>query len=77
MDYLIDDQDLFEALGIKEEWEEQELSDEYAEQDARTLKEYGFWFRNSYRAVFPICPSHFRKCLPMAWSKYSYHKDWS
>lgn len=42
MDFLIDDQDLFEALGIKEEWEEQELSDEYAEQDARTLKEYGF-----------------------------------
>ena len=27
---------------IKEEWEEEEISDTYAEQDARTLKEYGF-----------------------------------
>ena len=42
MDYLIEDQDLFEALGIVEEWEDEALSDEYAEQDARTLKEYGF-----------------------------------
>ena len=40
--YLTDDIDLFEALGITEEWEEQELADRYAEQDARTLKEYGF-----------------------------------
>lgn len=41
MEFQFDDQDLFEALGIKEEWEE-ELSDQYAEEDARTLKEYGF-----------------------------------
>ena len=40
--YLTDDVDLFEALGIAEEWEEQEVADQYAEQDARTLKEYGF-----------------------------------
>ena len=36
------DLDLFEALGIAEEWEDQQVADEYAEQDARTLKEYGF-----------------------------------
>ena len=42
MDFQIDDQDLFQALGISEEWEDEELSDSYAEQDARTLKEYGF-----------------------------------
>ena len=42
MDFFTDDTDLFEALGIKEEWEEEEISDSYAEQDARTLKEYGF-----------------------------------
>lgn len=40
--YLTADFDLFEALGITEDWEDQELADEYAEQDARTLKEYGF-----------------------------------
>jgi len=39
---LIDEADLFEALGISEEWEEHEVSDKYAEEDARTLKEYGF-----------------------------------
>ena len=42
MEFLTDDQDLFEALGIKEEWEDEEISDQYAEQDARTLREYGF-----------------------------------
>jgi len=42
MDKLVSDIDLFEALGISEEWEDQEVADEYAEQDARTLKEYGF-----------------------------------
>ena len=42
MDYFTEDADLFQALGIKEEWEEEEIADEYAEQDARTLKEYGF-----------------------------------
>ena len=40
--YLTDDVDLFEALGITEEWEDQEVADQYAEQDARTLREYGF-----------------------------------
>ena len=39
---LTDDIDLFEALGITKEWEDQQVADEYAEQDARTLKEYGF-----------------------------------
>lgn len=39
---ITDDIDLFEALGITEDWEEDELSDQYAEEDARTLKEYGF-----------------------------------
>ena len=39
---LTDDIDLFEALNITEEWEDQEVADKYAEQDARTLKEYGF-----------------------------------
>ena len=42
MDFFTEDQDLFEALGIKEEWEEDEVSDSYSEEDARTLKEYGF-----------------------------------
>ena len=42
MDKLVSDIDLFEALGISEEWEDQEVADEYAEQDARTVKEYGF-----------------------------------
>lgn len=39
---LSSDIDLFEALGITEEWEDQQVADEYAEQDARILKEYGF-----------------------------------
>ena len=39
---ITEDFDLFEALGITEEWEDQEVADQYAEQDARTLKEYGF-----------------------------------
>ncbi len=42
MNNIIEDFDLFEALGISEEWEDEALADEYAEQDARTLKEYGF-----------------------------------
>ena len=45
------DVDLFEALGITEEWEDQQLADEYAEQDARTLKEYGFWFRTNWSGI--------------------------
>ncbi len=36
------DEDIFAALGISEEWENDELADQYAEEDARTLKEYGF-----------------------------------
>ncbi len=40
--FQFSDDDIFVALGISEEWEDQELADEYAEQDARTLKEYGF-----------------------------------
>ena len=42
MDYFTEETDLFEALGIKEEWEDDEVSDSYAEEDARTLREYGF-----------------------------------
>ena len=36
------EEDLFAALGIGEEWEDQETADAYAEEDARILKEYGF-----------------------------------
>ncbi len=36
------EEDLFAALGIGEEWEEQEEIDAYAAEDARILKEYGF-----------------------------------
>ena len=38
----LSDDDIFTALGISEEWEDEELADQYAEEDARTLKEYGF-----------------------------------
>jgi hypothetical protein len=42
-EFAYNDVDLFESLGIAEEWEEQEEnSDPYAELDAKTLKEYGF-----------------------------------
>lgn len=37
----IQDEDIFDILGINEECEE-DISDVYAEQDARTLREYGF-----------------------------------
>ena len=36
------EEDLFAALGIGEEWEDQETADAYAEEDAKILKEYGF-----------------------------------
>ena len=37
------DSDIFEALGITEEWEEQEeTTNQYAQEDARILKEYGY-----------------------------------
>ena len=70
MEFQFDDQDLFEALGIKEEWEEDELSDQYAEQDARTLKEYGFW--SSTRTILSLCPSLSWRILPLVGTKYSY-----
>ena len=49
--FLNTDLDLFEALGITEEWEDQQLADEYTEQDARTLKEYGFWSRTNSASI--------------------------
>lgn len=36
------DSDIFEALGITEEWEEEETMNQYAQEDARILKEYGY-----------------------------------
>lgn len=36
------DSDIFEALGISEEWEEEETTNQYAQEDARILKEYGY-----------------------------------
>ena len=33
--------DIFEALGIAEEWEDEE-ENQYAKEDARILKEYGY-----------------------------------
>ena len=37
------DSDIFEALGISEEWEnEEETINQYAQEDARILKEYGY-----------------------------------
>ena len=42
MNNIIEDFDLFEALGITEEWEDQQIADEYAEQDSKILKEYGY-----------------------------------
>ena len=36
------EEDIFSVLGIKDEWEEDEETDVYAEEDARILKEYGF-----------------------------------
>ena len=42
MNNLYDDEDIFTALGIKDEWEDEESTDAYAEEDARILKEYGF-----------------------------------
>jgi hypothetical protein len=37
----INNEDIFDILGINEEIDE-DIADAYAEQDARTLKEYGF-----------------------------------
>ena len=65
MEFQYDDQDLFAALGIRE-WEE-ELADEYAEQDARTLK--------SMVLIRPaqsfLTSKHSWRILPLAGSKYS------
>ena len=35
------DEDIFTALGITEEWEDDE-KDQYTEEDARIVKEYGY-----------------------------------
>ena len=67
MDFFTADTDLFEALGIKEEWEEEEISDSYAEQDARTLKEYGF---SSTTPVVSLYPSLFWWFIPLSWLEY-------
>ena len=45
-DYLtyagaVSDNDIFQALGIAEEWEDEE-SNQQAEEDARILREYGY-----------------------------------
>ena len=39
-----DEEDIFTALGIKDEWEDDDddSTDVYAKEDARILKEYGF-----------------------------------
>ena len=39
---LIDELDIFEALQIPEEWEDEKELDPYAEENAKILKEYGF-----------------------------------
>jgi len=39
--FSIEEEDIFAALGITEEWEDDE-KDQYTEEDARILKEYGF-----------------------------------
>jgi len=39
--FSIEEEDIFTALGITEEWEDDE-KDQYTEEDARILKEYGF-----------------------------------
>ena len=39
---ILDEFDIFEALNIPEEWEDEKDVDPYAEEDAKILKEYGF-----------------------------------
>ena len=39
---MFDELDIFEALQIPEEREEEKDLDPYAEEDAKILKEYGF-----------------------------------
>ena len=62
MNNFYDDEDIFSALGLKEEWEDEETADVYAEEDARILKEYGFWF-NTFR---------YRSSPSLSGYKYSY-----
>lgn len=42
MNNFYDEEDIFSALGLTDEWEDEETADMYAEEDARTLREYGF-----------------------------------
>ena len=69
--FSIEEDDIFTALGITEEWEDDE-KDQYTEEDARILKEYGFWPR------FWVCSisirfSHSRWSFSLVRTKYSYH----
>ena len=41
--YAGDSTDIFEALGMSEEWEDEETTNAYAVEDAKTLTEYGYW----------------------------------
>jgi len=41
--YAGDSTDIFEALGMTEEWEDEETTNTYAVEDAKTLTEYGYW----------------------------------
>lgn len=34
--------DFFDVLGIPEEWEDEEETNPYADEDAKILKEYGY-----------------------------------
>ena len=65
------DADIFTALGITEEWEDEE-KEQYTDEDARILKEYGFWLGLYLHTVSSrfSCP---RWSFTLAWTKYSYH----
>lgn len=41
-DQMMFEDDIFTALGITEEWEDEDVAHTYAEEDARTLREYGY-----------------------------------
>ena len=40
--YAGDSTDIFEALGINEEWEEADETTQQAQEDAKVLAEYGY-----------------------------------
>jgi len=40
--YAGDSTDIFEALGMSEEWEDEQTTNAYAVEDAKTLTEYGY-----------------------------------